>query len=197
MLGKLRGRGRLLVLALVAVAVAATPATASAAECATGPTSQPFASFGDLGDYFLAPNGGFEQELTWAVSGSVARVLGNEPYMLAGLGDRYALRLGKGGAVTTPTLCVSREMPHLRFVARASGSGQLDVRVSFYENGRVTDSSSGSVSPSRHATWAPSRLVDLKVDRLQAGQTGSVTVSFRSQGDWLVDDVFIDPYRRS
>jgi hypothetical protein len=134
--------------------------------------------------------------LTWSRSGSVARVAGNEPFMLAGAGHSSSLRLRKGGSVTTPLVCVSRELPHLRFVAKASGSGQLDAEVRVYENGKVTDSSSGSVSPADHAMWAPSRILDLKVDRLQPGQTGSVTVTFRSQGDWLLDDVLIDPYRR-
>jgi hypothetical protein len=36
----------------------------------------------------------------------------------------------------------------------------------------------------------------LKVDKLQPGQTGSVTVTFKSQGDWLLDDVFVDPLKR-
>ena len=53
-----------------------------------------------------------------------------------------------------------------------------------------------SVSPGDHLAWAPSDLIDLKTDHLEAGEAGYVTVSFRSQGSWLVDDVFIDPYRR-
>jgi hypothetical protein len=97
--------------------------------------------------------------------------------------------------VRSPLLCVSRDTPHLRFVAKGR-EGQLDVEVRVYRNGRVTDSSSGGVSTSDHRTWAPSRNVDLKVDSLRPGEVGAVTVSFRSQGDWLLDDVFVDPYRR-
>jgi hypothetical protein len=124
-------------------------------------------------------------------------VAGNEPFFLSGLSDRRSLRLGAGGSVTTPKLCVSPELPHLRFVAKASGSGQLDVEVRVYgSNGKVVDSSSGSISPSKHVVWAPSRMVDLKSDNFAAGETGQVTVTFKSQGDWLVDDVFVDPYRR-
>jgi hypothetical protein len=124
-------------------------------------------------------------------------VTGNEPFYLTGLSHRKALRLGAGASVTTPELCVSPELPHLRFVAKASGSGQLDVTVRVHgSNGKVIDSSSGSVSPSDHILWRPSRLVDLKSDKFAAGETGVVTVRFASQGDWLVDDVLIDPYRR-
>jgi hypothetical protein len=127
----------------------------------------------------------------------VAVVSGNEPFYLTGLNHRKALRLRSGGSVTTPQLCVSPELPHLRFVARASGSGQLDVTVRVHgSNGKVIDSSSGSISPSDHVAWAPSRLVNLKSDKFAAGETDVVTVTFASQGDWLVDDVLIDPYRR-
>jgi hypothetical protein len=39
-------------------------------------------------------------------------------------------------------------------------------------------------------------LVDLNRDKLAAGDSGVVTVTLASQGDWPVDDVLIDPYRR-
>jgi hypothetical protein len=189
---------RLLALAaVVAAAFATAPTAASAATCTIGSTSQSFARFGDPGWYFLAPGGAFEGSLTWQKSGSVALVAGNEPFLLAGKSHKTSLRLRSGGSVTTPKLCVSPELPHLRFMAKSSGSGQLDVEVRVYgSNGEVTDSSSGGISPSDHLAWAPSRLVSLKRDKFAAGETGLVTVTFKSQGDWLVDDVLVDPYRR-
>ncbi len=63
-------------------------------------------------------------------------------------------------------------------------------------DGEVSDASSGSVSASDPVTWAPSRLVDLKTAGLEPDETGYVDVTFRRQGDWRVDDVFIDPYKR-
>jgi hypothetical protein len=168
---KTRNPKRVLALATaVLAAFAAAPTAASAATCATGSTSQTFLQFADLGWYFLAPGGSFEGSLTWQKSGTVALVTGNEPFYLAGRSHKKALRLRSGGSVTTPKLCVSPELPHFRFVAKASGSGQLDVEVRVYDaNGQVTDSSSGSVSPSDHVLWAPSRLVDLKSDKFAAG----------------------------
>jgi hypothetical protein len=91
---------------------------------------------------------------------------------------------------------VTRNEPYPRFVAKAVGSGQLDVEVRLYDaTGQVTDSSSGSVSPSDHNGWQPSKPIFLKTDKLAAGQAGYVDVSFKSQGDWTIDDVFVDPYR--
>ena len=189
---------RLAALAAVAASAgAATPSTAAAAGCAHGPTSPAFAQFGDTAEYFLAPGGDFEGAFTWSSRGPWTIVDENEPFMLAGPGDTRSLRLLEDASARTPRICVTREHPHLRFVARSGGSGQLDVTVRrFGEDGKVTDSSSGSVSPSDHAAWAPSRNVDLKVDKLEPGETGLVDVRFRSQGDWHIDDVFIDPYAR-
>ena len=198
MLGRLARLWRLsLLTAAAALGVAALPSAASASTCVPGPTAPVFAQFGDPAFYFLAPGGSFEGSLSWARSGSASVVSGNEPFMLAGRGDKQSLKLGYGGSVTTPKLCVTRDLPHLRFVAKAVGSGQLDVEVRLYgADGRVTNSSTGSVSPSAHLLWAPSRNVDRKVDQLMASETGYVDVRFKSQGDWLVDDVVVDPYRR-
>jgi len=182
--------------ATAAALFVAAPAAASGATCVYGPTSQAFGQFGDTNRYYLAPNGGFEGALTWLKSGPVSQDTANDPFRLTGTSDKKSLRLGSGGSVTTPLMCISPETPHLRFVAKAAGSGQLDVDVRYWVNGQVTDSSSGSVSPSDHATWAPSRTVDLKTDKLLPGQTGLVTVTFRSQGDWLIDDVLVDPWGR-
>jgi hypothetical protein len=80
--------------------------------------------------------------------------------MLAGPTDAWSMRLLPGARLTTRRVCVSADMPHLRFVARAGGGGQLDVEVRVYDgDGEVSDASSGSVSASDHVTWAPSRLV--------------------------------------
>jgi hypothetical protein len=181
---------------LVAVGLPATAGASTPCDVQDGTTTQAFAQFGDYADYFLAPGGDFEGPLTWARGGTPQIVDGNNPFMLTGSGE-HALHLGKDDAVTTPKLCVSRDLPHLRFVAKSSGSGQLDVEVRVYDSrGQVTDSSSGGVSPSDHRSWAPSDPVLLKTDSFRRSETGYVSISFKSQGDWLIDDVLIDPYRR-
>jgi hypothetical protein len=189
------------VAAVAALASAAIPGAASAATtgpvCAPQTTKQAFILFGDLRDYYLAPGGAFEGSVSWAGSGAVSLAASNDPWFLAGIGHKSSARLGFGASITSPKLCVSRNEPFARFVAKSSGSGQLDVTVRVYHpNGYVIGSSSGSVSPSAHARWAPSELIDLQTSSWPVGQTGYVDVSFRSRGDWHVDDVFVDPYRR-
>jgi hypothetical protein len=174
-----------------------TSTEASAPGCQAPSTYQAFSSFGDQGWYYLAPGGDFEQS-GWVSAGTTALVNETDPFNLTASADSRSLRLHEDATVRTPKLCVTDEMPHLRFVAKAArGGGQLDVEVRLYgPDGRVTDSSSGSVSPSDHAGWSPSRRVELKTDSLDPGASGYIDIVFRSQGDWLIDDVLIDPYRR-
>jgi hypothetical protein len=173
------------------VALAAAPAVANA--CDYGPTSRAFAQFGDGATYYLATGGDFES-LTWSQwfdRGSI--VAGVNPFALAG-GWR-SLKLDEWEGVRSPLLCVSRDTPHLRFVAKGSG-GELTVEVRVYRYGRLVDVDREDISSSEHRWWSPSRNIDLKSSEIPHRQTGEVTVGFRSDGEWLIDDVHIDPYRR-
>lgn len=188
---KLSRMKRLLTTGGIAVAaLAATPAAASADDCEYGPISRAFAQFGDNADYYLAPGGDFES-LTWRASRGATLVSGNEPFQLAP-GSR-SLKLGSGEWVTSPELCVSRDTPHLRYVAKGSGVFSVDVRM--WAPGRMTSSSIGRWS-NTGGEWEPSRIVNLWTSGLGQGETALATVTFRSGGDWLLDDVFVDPYRR-
>jgi len=185
---------RLLMTTGAVVAVAGVlPGAASAAECAAVPTSKAFAQFGDANDYFLAPGGAFDS--IWSEKSGTPNLVANEnPFNLGG--GVTSLRMTGKEAVTSAQFCVDRTMPHLRFVALHDDDGQLDVEVKIYENGRVMDSSSGSIAPSDHRSWAPTRTVDLKTGGMAEGESRTATVRLRSQGEWYVDDLFIDPYRR-
>jgi hypothetical protein len=171
-------------------AAVAMPGTALAAECPVQPTTQAFAQFGDANAYYLAPGGAFET-LSWSRTGAVSLSTQDDPFALAA--GSYSVRMERGEAVRSMPICVDRTMPHLRFVAL--GSGQLDVEVRVTHNGS-TNSSSGSVSDADHRLWAPSRFVSLNTEAIPVGESASATITFRSQGGWRVDNVFIDPYRR-
>ena len=108
MLGRFTRLWRLsLLTAAAALGVAALPSAASASTCVPGPTAPVFAQFGDPAFYFLAPGGSFEGSLSWARSGPVSVVSGNEPFLLAGPLHTKSLRLGDDGSVTTPKFCVT------------------------------------------------------------------------------------------
>jgi hypothetical protein len=194
-------------LAAVAIIALAAPAGASASvrwkppkpqapKCDIPASTPVFAAFGDTNAYFLAPGGSFEDGLTWTAQGRADVVGVNDPFALGAEAFGRSLWLHPGGAVVTPKLCVTADLPHLRFVAKTFGSGQLDVEVRVYGlRGEIVDSSIGGISPSDHRQWAATRFVDLKTQDLQH-KVGYIDVVFRSQGDWLIDDVYIDPRAR-
>jgi hypothetical protein len=189
---KLSRAVRLLIGAGVAtLAIGAAPAAASA--CEFPATTKAFAPFGDAGDYFLAPGGDFEA-LTWQASYGARLVGENEPFGLAP--GSHSVRLDREDYLTSPPVCVSRDTPHLRFVAKRLGSGPLELEVRAWENQQVTGSWSVTLAPGEYQRWAPSGNVDLNTSAFLADQTGTVTLRFKSQGTWLIDNVFIDPYRR-
>ena len=178
---------------VAAIAALALPAAASAAECPVVPTTKAFAAYGDLNEYFAAPGGTFDSLNSWTRLRTPDLVPGFN-LLSPGPGSRAVL-LRRDEGVTSVSFCVDRTMPHLRFAANNDGGGQLDVTVST-QYGGSSDSSSGGVSPDAHRNWAPSEYIPLKTGSIPAGEQGVATVSFRSQGDWRVDDVAIDPYRR-
>jgi hypothetical protein len=189
---KLSRTARLLAVIAGALGVfAAAPGAALAAECPVKPTTQAFAAFGDTNQYVLAPGGDFES-LSWATVGHVTLANENDPFDLAP-GD-FSVKLDRAGeAVVSAPFCVDHTMPHMRFVAK--GTDQLDVAVEVTYRGS-TDTSSGSIAPADHRSWAPSRPVELKTSSIPAGESATARIAFRSNGSWNIDNVFLDPYRR-
>jgi hypothetical protein len=172
-------------------ALVLVPSAASAAECPVPVTTQAFAAFGDPNQYALAPGGDFET-LSWASVGAVTLTTEDDPFALAP--GELAVELDRPGeAVVSSSFCVDRTMPHLRFVAK--GRDQLDVTVAVNYRGS-TDTSSGSIPPDEHRSWEPSRFIELKTESIPAGEHATAKVTFRSKGRWLIDNVFLDPYRR-
>jgi hypothetical protein len=188
-----RGTRLLTTAGLAAVAALAAPAAASAAECPVQPTTQAFAAYGDTNSYFAAPGGTFESLDSWAKLRTPELVTGFN--LFASAPDSKAVELKSGEGITSVSFCVDRTMPHLRFMADHHRGGQLEVTVTTRYNGS-SDSSGGSVSPDAHRSWTPSQFLDLKTSAIPTGEQGVATVSFRSDGDWRVDDVAVDPYRR-
>jgi hypothetical protein len=178
----------------VVAAAGALPAAASAAECPVTPTSKSFSRFGDYNEYFLAPGGAFNT--VWAQRTGW-------PSLMSGLGALNiaggvtSLHLARGESVTSPKLCVDRTMPHLRFMAGQQDWSSLEVTVRHYEDAQLIDSFTTTLDPAAHYDeWAPTRNLAMHTGEIPAGESRSATVTIKSNGDWVVDDVYIDPYRR-
>lgn len=184
---------------LVAPAHAATVGNGSS--CPDTPVVQPFASWGDSSDYFLAPDGGFEQHgADWTLLGRAAVQSANEPFVLNAEGDSASLRLPAGSSATSPLFCIGAEHRSMRFVAEGPAASSLDVDV-------IVGAGSSSGRTYNVATiqgsgeWAPSDVVPMVVNEVVAAQGTTTNVRLRftphGAGSWAIDDVFIDPWRKN
>jgi hypothetical protein len=163
-----------------------------AGRCEGRVIEQPFAAFDDLADYFLAPDGDFSSgATTWDLGGAEV-VEDNEPWNVAGSVAPAALRLTPGASATSPTICVAESDPTMRFFARGTG-GELQVDVMYTDEfGEPQSVAIGTLEAD--GEWAPAPPLPITVN------TYEMTVAFRftavGEGDWTIDDVYVDPYRK-
>jgi hypothetical protein len=186
---------------VAATTVLAAPAHGATAtnstSCPNTPAVQPFAQWGDSADYFLAPDGGFEQGgAGWTLLGRAAVQAGNEPYAVNDASDRASLRLPTGSSATSQLFCIGAEHRTMRFFA--SGTGRLDVDV-IVGAGSTSGRTYNVATVEGSGDWAPSSTVPMVVDKVLAEQGATANVRLRftphGAGDWAIDDVFVDPLR--
>src|SRR4051794_30969017 len=109
--------------ALAALGAAAAPtagaAKSSDSDCGNPAGSKIFSQFGDQKNYFLAPDGGFENGADgWGLNDGATVIDGNETFNLNAADDAKSLSLPAGSSATSPAVCVTRKHPQFRFVAR-------------------------------------------------------------------------------
>ena len=171
--------------------------TASANGCEDPPRERPFTRWLDPAQYVLAPGGDFDANAAgWQLS--AARIVAdNEPWNVHGSDRRAALRLSRSGSATTPVMCVGIEHPTLRFFVRNRDSllGTLSVEVLFEDAlGTVRSLPIGTLLG---ADWAPTLPMPVLANLLPLlpGQRTPVAFRFTAhEGDWLIDDVYVDPW---
>jgi hypothetical protein len=196
-----------LALGLLAASPAAAATTAAnPLGCApTQDVSTPFTSFGDTNSYAAAPGGGFEfgTTLGWSLLGA-APVTGNEPYQVQSSRDAWSLRIADGGVATSAPMCVDETFPNFRFFARNLGSAKstLAVDVLFLDSkGHIKSTKSGTLKASDTGWQLVNPMkIGVTFDRTALNQAAPIAFRFSTEGrggDWRLDDLLVDPYRRS
>jgi hypothetical protein len=194
--------------ALCALALAAQPSpagvlVASAPSCDDGATSRPFLPWLDLAQYKPAPDGGFEAGAQgWSLAGGAQTVAGNEPWTVGAKADDTALRIPAGGSATSPAFCVGLEHPTVRMFAKRSGGSPLSslrIDVRFEDAlGNAHALPIGLVLGD--GRWQPTlpMIVVANLLPLLPGEHTPVAVRLVPQGAgaWVVDDVYVDPFKR-
>jgi hypothetical protein len=197
-------RARLLT-ATAAAALAALVVAPSAfgASCGYTGATQVFAPWDDPHSYVLAPDGGFEDGASgWSLAGGARVVDGNESHFLRSSADRRSLDLPDGSVATSPPICVALETPFMRSMVRNTGvpDSRLRVEVVYKLLGLVrttvvTDMRAGD-------EWVPSRYISPTLGLSTIVGTlipAAVQVRFRpldSNGEWQIDDFYVDPHSR-
>jgi hypothetical protein len=193
-----------LVVGVIAIAAGLTVPGASASLTkgsallpSCGAQSYPFKPWGDIDAYCAFPNLGFESgTASWSLTGKATVVAANEPWHVSGAGS-HALQLGPGASAVSSKLPVNLLDPWIRLFARSSAAnGSLRVQVIFRGLlGNVTGLLNvGSLSPGGYTAWQPTRRVlsTLALPLLTTSAQVQVT-SQATSGNWLVDDVYLDP----
>ena len=201
MLSLRRGLGLALLVLLGALAILALPGPAHAAGCPDQPLSRPFQPWLDLAWYQAAPDGGFETgDDGWRLTGGAAVVAGNEPFFVGDPGDARSLSLPGGASATAPDVCIGVEHPTVRFFARNTGSvtSTLGVSVVFRDVLGLRQTLPVGVVTAREE-WGPTPVVPVVVNLLSL--LGDQDVAFRftafdDGGEWTIDDVYVDPYKK-
>jgi hypothetical protein len=195
MAGSLRVSIRSLVLGFGVMLALLVTAPAALADCPDQVLERPFERWGDSADYTLMPDGDLSAGgAGWTLDGAQI-VDENEPWFVHGGDTPAAVQLGPGGSAMTPPICVTPEHPTMRFFLRNAGAAQsaLLVEVVVDEEqslpiGVVPGSSQGE-------EWAPSPILPILANEFD----DEVAFRFRALGAgsrWVVDDVFVDPYKK-
>jgi hypothetical protein len=183
---------------VIALAITMAPVRISAARadainldaCNSAAVSQPFAPWGDLAWYELAPGGDFETP-KWALSGAAQRVRESEPYAATGSLGSWSLTLPAGSSAQSPPTCVDAAYPSARFFI--AGTGVVAMTI---VDGNV-DIPAGIAVAGSNCLPTPVMLTSSAV--AAATSNGVAQVSLRLTGltgSAQVDDVFIDPWQR-
>jgi hypothetical protein len=189
---------------LSVVALLALAALASSAQACLHPGAQRvFRPWGDQHYYVLAPDGGFEAGARgWALAGGAAVAAGNESFRLNGAGDSRSLALPAGSSAVSPPICMSIDTPIFRMVARNGGdsSSRLRVEAAYRLLGLVRTRTVSTVRAG--SAWAPtqqmSTLLTLStiIGTLVPSSIQIRITPLDDDGEWQVDDVYVDPFAR-
>ena len=203
-------RARLVPIGLLvsaATMLAAAPAHAgllvgSGTNCGSPSESQVFLPWVDVANYTLVPGGNFEAGApSWSLSGAAQDVAGNETYDVSGASDSQSLSLPAGSSATSPTVCVGIKNPDLRLFVLNSGDppSTLSVSVNYIDAfGYTASATIGQITGG--PSWTPSVQDPILVNLLPLLPNQMTPVSFtftpQGQGNWQIDDVYVDPMGR-
>ena len=136
----------------------------------------------------------------WRLS-NAALVSENEPHGVVG-NDGSSLGLGANGVAISAPMCVDETFPNFRFFAKAAKAGKspLTVTVLFMDaKGNIKSVKSGSYV-AKSAGWNLVNPMAIGIDIHPTATNAAAPIAFQftsaKDGNWQIDDLLVDPYRR-
>lgn len=168
--------------------------------CLAQATSKPFAPWNDTANYVPVPNSGFEHGLTdWTATGKVLLTGENNPFYISGRQtDASSVVVPLGSSVASASFCGGIEYPTIRMMTKSTSGRTAKASVIVRYTGRdglVGALPLGTVTAG--PDWAPSEItLTASGIPLFTGTKLGVTIMTTS-GSIAIDDVYVDPYRRT
>jgi hypothetical protein len=185
------------------VGVAGTHGQASGCTV-TSSTVQPFLPWNDSNNYFLAPGGSMESNLSstgWTLTGGAGLVSGSESYDVTGNpADSKSLGLPTGSSAQSAAICVTIQDPELRFFVMNTGNSAALLNVTSVFTGNDGKRHTMSLAAIHGgSSWSLSDPIKFK-NSIQPGADGTGLVAFvftpaDKKGNWRIDDLYIDPIK--
>lgn len=174
------------------------PASAMAQTgCPEQPVGQVFLPWGDPARYASVTDGGMEtQRGAWTLSDSATFAPVNEPFFVRSASDRWSAKLMPGASAASAPTCVGIGHPTLRLFARSANptGGTLRIAVGYSDLSGVRRSQQIAMLAG-DGSWAPTPPVAIVANVLALVTPQQVRFRFTADGgQWLVDDVYVDPY---
>jgi hypothetical protein len=174
--------------------------TQSAGTCPSYESSQVFSRWLDPFSYTLAPGGSFESASNLSFTGGARIVAGNESSYVHGSGDRNSVLIPRGATVTTGPICVGLDKPTVRFFAKRPSFALLPVLTVegvYMTKAGATASLPLVGVPVAGGGWSLQLPFVSLGSVLELGDSTMMRFRLRSViGDWQVDDLYVDPWRR-
>lgn len=171
------------------------------AACSYPNAEQVFSEYGDNAYYELAPDGGLEGGGTgWEFTGGAELVAGSETGTLNDRADQVELKLPFGAVAISPRVCVDETTPQFRLMTINTGKKDTKLKIRVMYEFVKSDGKVGTQNKDfeiRAANvWAPTEPLELKTDREQERVARIVFTPKEKEGNWLIDDLYVDPFAR-
>jgi hypothetical protein len=177
--------------------------SASSSVC-SGALSQPFTRWADANWYALAPGGDFESGPIWSLSGGAAVAAGSGSLGIGGSVGMRSVSVPVGGTAVSPDVCIDPTRETFRFSARnnsASTTAKLKVEILYpTSNGSWKVILGGILDTAKVSGWQLSPVYSNSANLALLSGLSNPPIRYRftaAGGGWQVDDLYVDPYRRT